>query len=144
MTPAATAICNAVFDATGRRLRLVPFTPGRVKTALAESTGFVPDKSETGWLRLATRVFVRRDGRSTAWSPVLVTRRRATVTSDSQIVSETSYNALARVSSPVRPLSSLSSVAAHGKFTYASSRITLRPCRVRPGPGSPTVTTLSD
>jgi CO/xanthine dehydrogenase Mo-binding subunit len=33
--PVAAAIANAVFDATGVRLRRVPFTPGRVKSALA-------------------------------------------------------------------------------------------------------------
>jgi CO/xanthine dehydrogenase Mo-binding subunit len=31
----AAALGNAVFDATGVRLRQVPFTPARVKTALA-------------------------------------------------------------------------------------------------------------
>ncbi len=30
------AIANAVFDATGARLRTVPFTPDRVKTAIAD------------------------------------------------------------------------------------------------------------
>jgi nicotinate dehydrogenase subunit B len=34
-TPVAAAIANAVFDATGARLRTVPFTPERVKAALA-------------------------------------------------------------------------------------------------------------
>jgi CO/xanthine dehydrogenase Mo-binding subunit len=33
--PAAAAIANAIFDATGARLRSVPFTPERVKAALA-------------------------------------------------------------------------------------------------------------
>ena len=33
--PIAAAIGNAVFDATGARLREVPFTPDRVKRALA-------------------------------------------------------------------------------------------------------------
>ena len=33
--PVAAALANAVFDATGVRLRTVPFTPTRVKTALA-------------------------------------------------------------------------------------------------------------
>ena len=33
--PLPAAIGNAVFDATGVRLRQVPFTPGRVKAALA-------------------------------------------------------------------------------------------------------------
>jgi nicotinate dehydrogenase subunit B len=32
--PVAAALCNAIFDATGVRLRQVPFTPDRVKTAL--------------------------------------------------------------------------------------------------------------
>jgi nicotinate dehydrogenase subunit B len=32
--PTAAAIANAVFDATGLRLRSVPFTPDRVKAAL--------------------------------------------------------------------------------------------------------------
>jgi hypothetical protein len=31
----AAALANAVFDATGARLRAVPFTPDRVKAALA-------------------------------------------------------------------------------------------------------------
>jgi CO/xanthine dehydrogenase Mo-binding subunit len=34
-TPVGAALANAVFDATGVRLRTVPFTPGRVKVALA-------------------------------------------------------------------------------------------------------------
>jgi nicotinate dehydrogenase subunit B len=34
-TPVAAAIANAVFDATGARIRTVPFTPERVKAALA-------------------------------------------------------------------------------------------------------------
>ena len=33
----AAALANAVFDATGVRLRTVPFTPARVKAALASS-----------------------------------------------------------------------------------------------------------
>jgi nicotinate dehydrogenase subunit B len=33
--PVAAALCNAIFDATGVRLRQVPFTPERVKSALA-------------------------------------------------------------------------------------------------------------
>jgi CO/xanthine dehydrogenase Mo-binding subunit len=32
--PVAAALCNAIFDATGVRLRQVPFTPERVKSAL--------------------------------------------------------------------------------------------------------------
>jgi CO/xanthine dehydrogenase Mo-binding subunit len=35
VTVMAAAIGNAVFDATGARLRQVPFTPDRVRTALA-------------------------------------------------------------------------------------------------------------
>ncbi|MCG5075463.1 xanthine dehydrogenase family protein molybdopterin-binding subunit [Paraburkholderia tagetis] len=35
--PGAAAIANAIFDATGVRLREVPFTPDRVKTALNEA-----------------------------------------------------------------------------------------------------------
>jgi nicotinate dehydrogenase subunit B len=34
--PVAAALGNAVFDATGARLRTVPFTPARVKAALRE------------------------------------------------------------------------------------------------------------
>jgi CO/xanthine dehydrogenase Mo-binding subunit len=34
-TPVAAALANAVFDATGVRLRTVPFTPARVKAALS-------------------------------------------------------------------------------------------------------------
>jgi CO/xanthine dehydrogenase Mo-binding subunit len=33
--PVAAALANAVFDATGVRLRSIPFTPSRVKAALA-------------------------------------------------------------------------------------------------------------
>jgi nicotinate dehydrogenase subunit B len=33
--PSAAAIANAIFDATGARLRQVPFTPQRIKAALA-------------------------------------------------------------------------------------------------------------
>ena len=35
VTVTAGAIANAIFDATGLRLRQVPFTPERVKTAMA-------------------------------------------------------------------------------------------------------------
>jgi CO/xanthine dehydrogenase Mo-binding subunit len=34
-TTTAAAVANAIFDATGARLRQVPFTPHRVKAALA-------------------------------------------------------------------------------------------------------------
>src|SRR5206468_1153522 len=37
--PVAAALANAVFDATGVRLRAVPFTPDRVKAALTASAG---------------------------------------------------------------------------------------------------------
>ena len=37
--PVAAALANAVFDATGVRLRAVPFTPDRVKAALTAHTG---------------------------------------------------------------------------------------------------------
>jgi CO/xanthine dehydrogenase Mo-binding subunit len=33
--PVPAALANAIFDATGARLRTVPFTPARVKTAIA-------------------------------------------------------------------------------------------------------------
>ena len=33
--PSAAAIANAIFDATGIRIRRVPFTPQRIKAALA-------------------------------------------------------------------------------------------------------------
>jgi CO/xanthine dehydrogenase Mo-binding subunit len=33
--PVAAAIANAIFDATGVRIRRVPFSPGRVKAALS-------------------------------------------------------------------------------------------------------------
>ena len=36
--PVAAALANAVFDATGVRLRTVPFTAARVKAALAART----------------------------------------------------------------------------------------------------------
>jgi len=32
--PVAAALANALFDATGRRLRRVPFTPERLRAAL--------------------------------------------------------------------------------------------------------------
>ncbi|HEX6896960.1 MAG TPA: molybdopterin cofactor-binding domain-containing protein, partial [Bryobacteraceae bacterium] len=35
--PVAAALANAIFDATGVRLRTVPFTPARVKAALLHS-----------------------------------------------------------------------------------------------------------
>jgi nicotinate dehydrogenase subunit B len=35
VTVVAGAVGNAIFDATGARLRQVPFTPERVKTAIA-------------------------------------------------------------------------------------------------------------
>ena len=38
ITLAAAAIGNAIFDATGSRIREVPFTQGRVKAALAART----------------------------------------------------------------------------------------------------------
>jgi nicotinate dehydrogenase subunit B len=34
--PSAAAMANAIFDATGVRMREAPFTPERVKTALKE------------------------------------------------------------------------------------------------------------
>jgi nicotinate dehydrogenase subunit B len=34
----AAAIGNAIFDATGARIREVPFTPQRIKAALAAKT----------------------------------------------------------------------------------------------------------
>jgi nicotinate dehydrogenase subunit B len=33
--PSAAAIANAIFDATGARIRQVPLTPQRIKAALA-------------------------------------------------------------------------------------------------------------
>jgi CO/xanthine dehydrogenase Mo-binding subunit len=33
--PVAAALANAIFDATGARMRVVPFTPERVKAAMA-------------------------------------------------------------------------------------------------------------
>ena len=37
-TPVPAALANAIFDATGARLRTVPFTPDRVKQALAKGS----------------------------------------------------------------------------------------------------------
>ena len=37
ITLAAAALGNAIFDATGARIRAVPFTPERVKAALARN-----------------------------------------------------------------------------------------------------------
>jgi CO/xanthine dehydrogenase Mo-binding subunit len=37
-TPVAAALANAIFHATGARLRTVPFTPDRVKQALAKGS----------------------------------------------------------------------------------------------------------
>ena len=39
ITITAAAIANGVFDATGARIREVPFTPERVKTALRQTAG---------------------------------------------------------------------------------------------------------
>lgn len=39
ITVAAAAVGNAIFDATGARIRQVPFTPERVKAALADKSG---------------------------------------------------------------------------------------------------------
>jgi CO/xanthine dehydrogenase Mo-binding subunit len=38
ITVVPAALCNALFDATGIRLREVPFTPDRLRTALAART----------------------------------------------------------------------------------------------------------
>ena len=38
ITVVAAAIGNAIFDATGTRIREVPFTPQRIKAALAAKT----------------------------------------------------------------------------------------------------------
>ncbi|MGA9755524.1 MAG: hypothetical protein WBV23_10325, partial [Desulfobaccales bacterium] len=38
-TTTAAAVANAIFDATGVRLRRIPFTPERVKVALKETQG---------------------------------------------------------------------------------------------------------
>jgi CO/xanthine dehydrogenase Mo-binding subunit len=38
MAPVGGALANAIFDATGVRLRTVPFTPARLKAALAKRT----------------------------------------------------------------------------------------------------------
>jgi CO/xanthine dehydrogenase Mo-binding subunit len=35
MRPLAAAVANAIFDATGVRIRRVPFTPDRVKQAMS-------------------------------------------------------------------------------------------------------------
>jgi CO/xanthine dehydrogenase Mo-binding subunit len=35
MRPLAAAVANAIFDATGVRIRRVPFSPDRVKSALS-------------------------------------------------------------------------------------------------------------
>jgi CO/xanthine dehydrogenase Mo-binding subunit len=40
-TPVGAALANAVFDATGVRLRTIPFRPERVKAALAGQGGAV-------------------------------------------------------------------------------------------------------
>jgi nicotinate dehydrogenase subunit B len=37
--PTAAALANAVFNASGARLRRIPFTPERVKAALGTATG---------------------------------------------------------------------------------------------------------
>jgi CO/xanthine dehydrogenase Mo-binding subunit len=35
MRPLAAAVANAIYDATGVRMRQAPFTPARIKTGLA-------------------------------------------------------------------------------------------------------------
>jgi CO/xanthine dehydrogenase Mo-binding subunit len=35
--PVAAAIANAIFDATGAKMRTAPFTPERVKAAIAQA-----------------------------------------------------------------------------------------------------------
>jgi nicotinate dehydrogenase subunit B len=39
ITIVAAAVGNAIFDATGIRIREIPFTPERVKAALAAASG---------------------------------------------------------------------------------------------------------
>jgi CO/xanthine dehydrogenase Mo-binding subunit len=39
LPPVGGALANAIFDATGVRLRTVPFTPARVKEALSKRAG---------------------------------------------------------------------------------------------------------
>jgi nicotinate dehydrogenase subunit B len=46
--PVAAALSNAVFDATGARLRSVPFTPERVKEALATAKGVLSSEKLSG------------------------------------------------------------------------------------------------
>lgn len=59
--PSAAAIANAIFDATGVRLRAPPFTPARVREALrqADEPGFAASRQSL-WRRLRTRVTSRR------------------------------------------------------------------------------------
>ena len=44
--PVAGALANAVFDATGARMRVAPFTPERVKAAMAQEPGAGSRRSE--------------------------------------------------------------------------------------------------
>jgi CO/xanthine dehydrogenase Mo-binding subunit len=44
--PSAAAVSNAVFDATGVRLREVPFTPARVLAALKAQANAAPAKAQ--------------------------------------------------------------------------------------------------
>ncbi len=54
ITAVAAAIGNAVFDATGARLREIPFTPDRVKAALAAARRQRPASAGAGRLRQPT------------------------------------------------------------------------------------------
>ena len=50
----AAAIGNAIFDATGARLRELPFTPQRVKQALAQRSQRAAGAAGTGWRPTST------------------------------------------------------------------------------------------
>lgn len=55
--PAAAAIANAIFDATGVRLREVPFTPEKMRAALGAAA---PDRTPASPLRAPVRRMVKR------------------------------------------------------------------------------------
>src|SRR5262249_14393270 len=66
--PVAAAIANAIFDATGVRIRRVPFSPERVKSSLAAAESGVKRGEQT---RLSSPAARGREPVPDPWIPVL-------------------------------------------------------------------------